>query len=146
VAELRRAVELKSGEDTRKLNLTVVREHHEQTVPVEVKRPEPFERGKETAGLGIDSGEWQRAAAEARKQMADAQLALQEAQKHMGDQQRLLSEQLRRAAEKYRQAARQQLQEQLKKAQTQLKSQTQEEIRLQLQERLRHAAALGQTI
>ena len=31
VAELRKAVELKSGEETRKLNLTVVRDHHEQT-------------------------------------------------------------------------------------------------------------------
>ena len=114
VAELRRAVELKSGEDTRKLNLTVVRDHHEQTLPVELKRPELLERGKETAGIGADSAEWQRAEAEAKKQMAAAKLALQEAQKHLGDQQRLLSEQMRRAAAKYSQAVQDQVKEQLK--------------------------------
>jgi membrane-associated protease RseP (regulator of RpoE activity) len=144
VAELRKAVELKSGEDTRKLNLTVVRDHHEQTLPVELKRPEPFEHGKETAGFGVDSGEWQRVQAEAKKQMAAAQLALQEAQKHLGDQERLLSEEMRRAADKYQQAVRQQLEERLKQAQKQLKAQTQEEIKLRLQERLHLAAAQGE--
>ena len=129
VAELRKAVELKSGEDTRKLDLTVVRDHHEQTLPVELKRPELLEHGKETAGFGNDSGEWQRVQAEAKKQMAEAQLALQEAQKHLGDQQRLLSDQMQRAAQKYRQAAQQQLKEQLKlQLEKQLKVQTQEEI------------------
>jgi membrane-associated protease RseP (regulator of RpoE activity) len=129
VAELRKAVELKSGEDTRKLNLTLVRDHHEQTLPVELKRPELFEHGKETAGFGIDSGEWQRVQAEAKKQMAAAQLALQQAQKHLGDQQRLLSDQMQRAAEKYRQAVQEQLKEQLKlQLEKQRKVQTQEEI------------------
>jgi membrane-associated protease RseP (regulator of RpoE activity) len=129
VAELRRAVELKSGEETRKLNLTVVRDHHEQTLPVELKKPELFEHGKETAGFGIDSGEWQRVQAEAKKQMAEAQHALQEAQTHLGDQQRLLSDQMQRAAQKYRQAVQEQLKEQLKlQLEKQLKVQTQEEI------------------
>jgi len=147
VGELRKAVELKSGEETRKLNLTVVREHHEQTLPVELKRPELFEHGKETAGLGIDSGEWQRVQAEAKKQMAAAQLALQQAQKHLGDQQRLLSDQMQRAAEKYRQAVQEQLKEQLKlQLEKQRKAQTQEEIKLRLQQRLRLAVAPGQAI
>ena len=129
VAELRKAVELKSGEETRKLNLTVVRDHHEQTLPVELKKPELLEHGKETAGIGIDSGEWQRVQAEAKEQMASAQLALQQAQKHLGDQERLLSDQMRRAAEKYRQVAREQLKEQLKlQLEKQLKARTQEEI------------------
>jgi len=129
IAELRKAVELKSGEDTRKLSLTVVRDHHEQTVPVELKKPELFEHGKEAAAFGIDSGEWQRAEAEAKKQMAAAKLALQQAQKNLGDQQRLLSDQMRRAAEKYRQAVQEQLKEQLKlQLEKQRKAQTQEEI------------------
>jgi serine protease Do len=147
VGELRKAVELKSGEETRKLNLTVVRDHHEQTLPVELKRPELFEHGKETAGLGIDSGEWQRVQAEAKKQMAAAQLALQQAQKHLGDQQRLLSDQMQRAAEKYRQAVQEQLKDQLKlQLEKQRKAQTQEEIKLRLQQRLRLAVAPGQAI
>ncbi len=129
VAELRKAVELKSGEETRKLNLTVVRDHHERTLPVELKKPELFEHGKETADLGIDSVEWQRVQAEAKKQMAEAQIALQEARNHLGDQQRLLSDQMQRAAEKYRQAVQQQLKEQLKlQLEKQSKAQTQEEL------------------
>ena len=129
VAELRKAVELKSGEDKRKLNLTVVRDHHEQTVPVELTRPEVLEHGKEVAGFGLDSGEWQRVQAEAKKQMAAAQLALERAQKQLGDQQRLVSDQMRRAAEKYRQAVREQLREQLKlQIEKQRAAQRQEEI------------------
>ncbi len=147
VAELRKAVELKSGEETRKLNLTVVRDHHEQTLPVELKKPELFEHGKETADFGIDSGEWQSVQAEAKKQMAEAQLALQEAQKHLGDQQRLLSDQMQRAAQKYRQAVQGQLKEQLKlQLEKQRKTQTQEEIKLRLQQQLRLAGAQSQTI
>ena len=115
VAELRKALEIKSGEEKRKLNLTVVRDHHEQTVPVELERPGLGERNKEVAGFGIDAGEWQRVEAEARTQMKAAQLALQEAQKHLGDQQRVMSENMRRAAEKYRQAVQEQLKLQLQK-------------------------------
>jgi membrane-associated protease RseP (regulator of RpoE activity) len=114
VAEVRKALELKSGEDKRKLNLTVVREHHEQTLPVELERPELLQHGKEVAGLNFDSAEWGRVEAQAKKQMAAAQLALEQAQKHLGDQQRLLSDQMQRAAEKFRQAAQDKLKEQLK--------------------------------
>jgi len=114
VAELRKALEIKSGEEKRKLNLTIVRDHHEQAVPVEVERPNHFEHEKEVAGFGIDTAEWQRVEAQARAQMKAAELALQEAQKHLGDQQRVLSENMRRAAEKYRQAVREQLKEALK--------------------------------
>jgi membrane-associated protease RseP (regulator of RpoE activity) len=129
VAELRKALELKSGEDKRKLSLTVVRDHHEQTLPVELERPELLQHGKEVAGLGIDSGEWQRGEAEAKKQMAAAQLALEQAQKHLGDQQRLLSDQMQRAADKYRQAVQEKLKEQLKlQLEKQRAAQTQEEI------------------
>ena len=129
VAELRKALELKSGEDKRKLNLTVVREHHEQTMPVELERPELLQHGKEVAGLNFDSGEWERAEAEAKKQMAAAQQALKQAQEHLGDQQRLLSDQMQRAAEKYRQAAQDKLKEQLKlQIEKQRAAQTQNEI------------------
>jgi membrane-associated protease RseP (regulator of RpoE activity) len=147
VAELRKAVELKSGEETRKLNLTVVRDHHEQTLPVELKRPEILEHGKETAGIGIDSGEWQRVQAEAKEQMASAKLALQQAQQHLGDQQRLLSDQMRRATEKYRQAVQEQLKEQLKlQLEKQRNAQTQEEIKLRLQQQPHLARPQSQTI
>jgi membrane-associated protease RseP (regulator of RpoE activity) len=121
VAELRKALEIKSGEEKRKLDLTVVRDHHEQTVPVELERPGRGEREKEVAGFGIDSGEWQRVEAEAQSQMAaakaqmaKAQLALQEAQKQLRDKQLLMSDQVRRAVEKYRQAVKEQLKEQVR--------------------------------
>jgi hypothetical protein len=147
VAELRKALEIKSGEERRKLNLTIVRDHHEQTVPVELERPAHFEHEKEVAGFGIDTAEWQRFEAQARAQMKAAQLALQEAQKHLSDQQRLLSDNMRRAAEQYRQAVQQQYKEQLRlQLQKQLKVQTQEEIKLRLQELLHHAAAMSQAI
>jgi len=119
VAELRQALEIKTGEEKRKLNLTVVRDRHEQTVPVELERPELDERGRTALGFGMDSGEWQRAEAQAKAQLAAAQRALQEAQKRLGDQQHLISEKARQAAEAYQRA----LQEQLKlKLQEQLQS------------------------
>ena len=121
VTELRKALEIKSGEEKRKLTLTVVRDRHEQSVPVELERPERFERNKEVAGLGFDSHDWQRAEAQAqaqlaaaKKQMADAQLALQQAQKQLRDKQALMSDQMRRALDQYRQTAKEQFKEQLK--------------------------------
>jgi membrane-associated protease RseP (regulator of RpoE activity) len=119
VAELRQALEIKAGEEKRKLNLTVVRDRHEQTVPVELERPELDERGRTALGFGMDAGEWQRAEAQAKAQLAAAQRALQEAQKRLSDQQHLISEKARQAAEAYQRA----LQEQLKlKLQKQLQS------------------------
>jgi membrane-associated protease RseP (regulator of RpoE activity) len=115
VAELRKALEIKSGEEKRKLNLTIVRDHHEQTVPVELERPGPGEREKEVAGFGIDSGEWQRVEGEAKARMAAAQLALQEAQKHLSEQRRLMSDKMRQATEAYRRAVHEQLKLQLQK-------------------------------
>jgi len=115
VAELRKALEIKSGEEKRKLNLTIVRDHHEQTLPVELERPNHFEHEKEVAGMGIDAGEWQRVEAQYKEQMAAAQRALQEAQKHLSDQQHLMSEKARQAAEAYRRAVEEQLRLQLRK-------------------------------
>ena len=114
VAELRKALQIKSGEEKRKLSLTIIRDHHEQAVPVELERPNHLEHEKQVAGLGIDSAELQRFQDQARAQMKAAQLGLQEAQKHMSDQQRVLSESMRRAAEKYREAVREQLKQELK--------------------------------
>jgi len=109
VAELRKALELKSGEEKRKLSLTIVRDHHEQTVPVELERPGHGEHEKEVAGFGVDAGEWQRVEAQLKEQMAEAQRNLQEAQKHLSDQQHLMSEKARQAAEAYRRAVEEQL-------------------------------------
>jgi len=115
VAELRKALELKAGEEKRKLNLAIVRDRHEQTVPVELERPGLGEHGKELAGIGVDADEWQRVEAQFKEQMAAAQRALQEAQKHMSDQQHLMSEKARQAAEAYRRAVEEQLKLQLRK-------------------------------
>ena len=99
----------------RKVNLTVVRDRHEQTVPVELERLGPGERGKMAANFGIDAGELQRFAAEAKAQLAAAQLALQESQRLLSDQQRQALEKARRAAEEYQRAIQEQLKLQLQK-------------------------------
>ena len=131
VGELRKALEIKSGEDKRKLNLTVVRDRHEQTIPVELERPGVGEGNKEVAGLGLDSGELGRVEAQAqaqltaaKAQMANAQQALEQAQQQLRNKQLQMSDQMRRAIEKYRQAAVEQMKEQLKRRQ-QLDSQGQ---------------------
>jgi membrane-associated protease RseP (regulator of RpoE activity) len=115
VAELRKALEIKSGEEKRKLNLTVVRDHHEQTVPVELERPGLGEGERVALGFGIDAGEWQPAEAAAKEQMAAAQLALEEAQRQLRDQQGRISEKARQAAEEYRRVMQEQLKLQLQK-------------------------------
>jgi membrane-associated protease RseP (regulator of RpoE activity) len=115
VAELRQALEIKPGEENRKLNLTVVRDHHELTVPVELERPSLGEREKVATFYGIDPGEWQRTEAEAKAQMAAAQLALQKAQKQLHDQQLQMSEKIRRALEVYQRAVQEQLKLRLQK-------------------------------
>jgi membrane-associated protease RseP (regulator of RpoE activity) len=109
VAELRKALELKAGEEKRKLSVTIVRDHHEQIVPVELERPGLGEHEKEVAGFGVDAGEWQRVEAQLKEQMAEAQRNLQEAQKHLSDQQHLMLEKARQAAEAYRRAVEEQL-------------------------------------
>jgi serine protease Do len=109
VTELRQALEIKPGEDKRKLDLTVVRDHHEQTVPIELEKQGQGEREKVAAVPGIDAGELRRA----ETQMAAAQRALQEAQKHLGDQQRLMSDKMQHALDMYQRDAERQLKLQL---------------------------------
>jgi serine protease Do len=122
VGELRKALEIKSGDEKRKLNLTVVRDRHEQTIPVELERPGVGEGNKEVAGFGLDSGELGRVEAQAQSQlaaakaqMANAQQALAEAQKQMHDKQLQMSDQMRRALQMYRQAVQEQIQDQIKR-------------------------------
>jgi C-terminal processing protease CtpA/Prc len=115
VAELRQALEIKPGEEKRKLNLTVVRDHHEQAVPVELERPGLDERENVATVFGFDAGEWQRAEAAAKAQMAAAQLTLEEAQRQLSDQQRGVSEKARQAAEEYRRVIQEHLKLQLQK-------------------------------
>ena len=134
VAELRRALELKPGVEKRTFNLTLVRDHHELTVSVELAKPEAEDREQAARAqkeLKAHLAEAQTAMQEAQKhlsdqqrlltdqmrqqlsadaekelraRLADAQTAMQEAQKHLSDQQRLLSDQMRQAMEQYRQA------------------------------------------
>lgn len=109
VTELRQALEIKPGEERRKLDLTVVRDHHEQTVPIELEKQGQGEREKVAGVPGIYAGELRRAEA----QMAAAQRALQEAQKHLGDQQRLMSDKMQHALDMYQRDAERQLKLQL---------------------------------
>jgi C-terminal processing protease CtpA/Prc len=114
VAELRQALEIKSGEEKRKLNLTVVRDHHEQTVPVELEKRGLGEREKVALDLGANAGGWQHAQAEMKAQMGAAQVALQDAQEQLRDQMKhLTSDKMRQAADEYRRALQQQLKLQL---------------------------------
>jgi len=115
VTELRQALEKNPSEEERKVNLTVVRDRHEQTVPVELERQGPGERGREAANFGIDADELQRFAGEAKAQLAAAQLALRESQRLLSDQQRQALEKARRAAEEYKRALQEQLKLQLQK-------------------------------
>jgi membrane-associated protease RseP (regulator of RpoE activity) len=115
VTELRQAVEINPSKEERKVNLTVVRDRHEQTMPVELERLGPGERGGMATNFGIDAGELQRFAGEAQAQLAAAQLALQQSQRLLSDQQRRALEKARRAAEEYRRAMQEQLKLQLQK-------------------------------
>jgi membrane-associated protease RseP (regulator of RpoE activity) len=109
VTELREALEVKPSNEERKVNLTIVRDRHEQTVPVELERLGPGERGRMAANFGIDAGELQRLEGEVKAQLGVAQLALQESQRQMSDQQRQMSEKARHAAEEYRRTILEQL-------------------------------------
>jgi hypothetical protein len=115
VTELRQALEIEPSKEEHKVNLTVVRDRHEQTVPVELERLGPGERGKMAANFGIDAGELQRLGGEAKAQLAAAQLALQESQRQLSDQQRQALEKARRAAKEYQRAIQEQLKLQLQK-------------------------------
>jgi membrane-associated protease RseP (regulator of RpoE activity) len=115
VTELRQALEIKPSKEERKVNLTVVRDRHELTVPVELERLGPGERGKMAANFGIDAGELQRWGGEAKAQLATAQLALQESQRLLSDQQRQALEKARHAAEEYQRTIQEQLKLQLQK-------------------------------
>jgi membrane-associated protease RseP (regulator of RpoE activity) len=115
VTELRQALEIKPSKEERKVNLTVVRDRHEQTVPVELERLGPGERGKMAANFGIDAGELQRFAGEAKAQLAAAQLALQGSQRLLSDQQRQALEKALRAAKEYQRAIQERLKLQLQK-------------------------------
>jgi predicted metalloprotease with PDZ domain len=119
VTELREALEIKPSKEERKeerkVNLTVVRDRHEQTVPVELERLGPGERGKMAANIGIDAGELHQRLEGAKAQLAAAQLALQQSQRLMSDQQRQMLEKARRAAEEYQRAIQEQFKLQLQK-------------------------------
>lgn len=101
VAELRQAMEIKPGDEKRKLDLGIVRDHHDQTVPVELEKQEPGEHGNVAANSGINGADWERVESQAKAEMTAAQRAMQEAQKHLGDQQLLMSEKMKHAMEVY---------------------------------------------
>jgi membrane-associated protease RseP (regulator of RpoE activity) len=111
VTELREALEIKPGEERRKVNVTVVRDRHEQILSVELEKyvlSGPRLASRSGGGSGIDIGEWQRVGAEAKAQLAAAQLALRESQKQLSEQQRQILEKARRAAEEYQRTIQQQ--------------------------------------
>jgi hypothetical protein len=115
VTELRQALEIKPSKEDRKVNLTVVRDRHEQTVPVELERQGPGERGRMAANFGIDAGQLQRLQGQAKAQLEAAQLALRDSQRSLMDQQRQMSFKARQAAEEYKRAAQELLKLRLQK-------------------------------
>jgi membrane-associated protease RseP (regulator of RpoE activity) len=115
VSELREALEIKPSNEERKVNLTVVRDRHEQTVPVELERMGHGERGKMAANFGVDAGELERWGAQAKAQLAAGQLALQQSQRLLSDQQRQAVEKARHAAEECQRAIQEQFKLQLQK-------------------------------
>jgi membrane-associated protease RseP (regulator of RpoE activity) len=135
VAELRQALEIKPGEEKRKLNLTVVRDHQERTVPVELERPGAGERERAARDFGIEAGQWERIQAELKAQLAASQRALQEAQKQLVERQHLISDRMQQAAEAYRRAVQQQL-----------KLQLNNQLKLQLQKQLQRLPGQSQLI
>jgi predicted metalloprotease with PDZ domain len=135
VTELRKALEIKSGEEKRKLNLTVVRDRQERTVPVELERPGVGERERVALDFGIDAGQWQRVQAELKAQLAAAQHALEEAQTQLLARQHLISDKMQQAAEAYRRAVQQQL-----------KLQLNNQLKLQLQKQLNPSPGQSQAI
>ncbi len=115
VTELRQALDLKPSKEERKVNLTVVRDRHEQTVPVELERLGPGERGRMAANFGIEADQLQQLQGQAKAQLEAAQLALRDSQRSLMDQQRQMSEKARQAAEEYKRAVQEQLKLQLQK-------------------------------
>ena len=115
VTELRQALESNPSKEEHKVNLTIVRDRHEQTVPIELETLRPGERGKMAANIGIDAGELHQRLEGAKAQLAAAQLALQQSQRLLSDQQRQALEKARRAAEEYQRAIQEQFKLQLQK-------------------------------
>jgi C-terminal processing protease CtpA/Prc len=83
VAELRQALDGKGSEEKQKLSLTVVRERHELTVPVELEKQGAIEPESVASAFGIDAAALRHAAREVKAQMAAAQSALQEAREEL---------------------------------------------------------------
>jgi membrane-associated protease RseP (regulator of RpoE activity) len=115
VTELRQALDIKPSKEEHKVNLTIVRDRHEQTVPVELERLGPGERGRMAANFGIDAGQLQRLEGQTKAQLAAARFALQDSQRLLSDQQRQALEKARHAAQEYRRAIQEQHKLQLEK-------------------------------
>jgi serine protease Do len=104
VDELRGALNDNFTDDTRKVNLTIVRDHHEQTVTVELTRSTPGARHvAEAARRGLDSADLPqlREQAEEMRGAADQLRRELEEQKQLtqGEWQRQLHEQMRELRE-----------------------------------------------
>jgi membrane-associated protease RseP (regulator of RpoE activity) len=103
VDELRAALNDNFTDDTRKVNLSIVRDHHEQTLTVELTRSLPRERHAAAAANGLgpaDSAPWQEQAGQVRAQ-ADQLRREMEKQKVLmqGEWQHQLREQMRQLRE-----------------------------------------------
>jgi serine protease Do len=104
VNELRKALNPDSADDTRKVSLTIVRDHHEQTVSVELKRSAPPERHAARASMtGMDPAalERLRQQGEQIREEAEQLRSEMEQQKELmrGEWQRQLREQSREVRE-----------------------------------------------
>ena len=123
VAELRQALEIKPGDEKRKLDLSIVRDHHEQHVRVELEKREPGVHWNEAAISGMNSADWKRVQAQAKAEMDAARRAMQQTQEKLSDQQRVISEKMKHAMEVYQKDVVRQKELQLQKVQRALERQ-----------------------
>ena len=106
VDELRERLNENFSDDTRKVNLTIVRDHHEQTVTVELRRTSPSDRHRAEssvtplfpealAQLRAQADQMRAAAVQLRVEMQkQSELVRSEWQRQMGEQVRALEQQL----------------------------------------------------
>jgi predicted metalloprotease with PDZ domain len=102
VANLRQSIDVGPSEEKRKVTLTIVRDHHEQAIPVEIKRLDPGEDGKALERFRTDLRELRNLKTQ---KMVQARIALQEAETEWGaQQQHRMMDDVRRATQEQQHA------------------------------------------
>lgn len=102
VSNLRQSIEIGPSEEKRKVTLTIVRDRHEQAIPIEIERLDPGENGKAVERFVTDLRELRNLKT---RQMVQARVALQEAETEWGAQQQYrIMDDVRRATQEQQRA------------------------------------------